>query len=44
MTDKKTMEKIQQSMNRSLSGMDTDDMLTERVLRCAEKTKRMKKQ
>jgi flagellar basal body-associated protein FliL len=37
MTDKKTMEKIQQSMNRSLSGMDTDDMLTERVLRRAEK-------
>ena len=39
MTDKKTMEKIQQSMNRSLSGMDIDDMLTERVLRRAEKTR-----
>ena len=38
MTDKKTMEKIQQSMNRSLSGMASDDLLAERVLRRAEKT------
>lgn len=38
MTDRKIKEKIRQSMNRSLSGMASDDLLAERVLRRAEKT------